>query len=376
MSDLFPALPLPVTLRWERVSPTAPGMPAFLAWARAATVRLQVGEPARVPGGRKPVSDATVDVYLSIWSTWIEWLAGRQVNWEKATASHTREFLNTRTPSRRRAKPTPAQPSTVTKRRYWRVLREIYQAAIHHGLVVGNPASIAMDGLPEAEIADSVYLDADLLGKLRHALATAVRTYVPGPASDLRAWQKPRDLAILAVLLDTGAKTAEVTALRPEHISWTREGLYLTLGSDIPRARQRAMGKLQRIKRTLQLSETGTAALQLWLATRQGKADECSLRGQQLNAWLFFSQKGAVSRGGEDRQMTHQPIYTLASDFITSTLGEEVFARGQTHTGPTVIRNSVMMEWIVQGLDLSEVNTRAGLGQVSQLGRLTKLVAR
>ena len=74
--------------------------------------------------------------------------------------------------------------------------------------------------------------------------------------------------------------------------------------------------------------------------------------------------------------MTHQPIYTLASDFITGTLGEEVFARGQTHTGPTVIRNSVMMEWIVQGLDLSEVNTRARLGQVSQLGRLTKLVAR
>ena len=65
------------------------------------------------------MSDATVDVYLSIWSTWIEWLAGRQVSWEQATASHTREFLNTRTPSRRRAKPTPAQPSTVTKRRYW-----------------------------------------------------------------------------------------------------------------------------------------------------------------------------------------------------------------------------------------------------------------
>ena len=136
------------------------------------------------------------------------------------------------------------------------------------------------------------------------------------------------------------------------------------------------MGKLQRLKRTLKLSETGTAALQLWLATRQGKADECRLRGQQLSPWLFFSQKGIVSRGGADRQMTHQPIYTLASDFITGTLGEEVFARGQTHTGPTVIRNSVTMEWIVQGLDLSEVNARAGLGQDSQLGRLTKLVVR
>ena len=92
------------------------------------------------------MSDATVDVYLSIWSTWIEWLAGRQVNWEKATASHTREFLNTRTPSRRRAKPTPAQPSAVTKRRYWRVLREIYQAAIQHGRGARAGASPARSG--------------------------------------------------------------------------------------------------------------------------------------------------------------------------------------------------------------------------------------
>jgi integrase len=349
-------------------------MSAFLAWVRSASSRLQVSETARVPGGRKPVSDATVDVYLSIWSTWIEWLAGHQVTWESATTAHTREFLNSRTPARRRVAPPSSQPSGVTKRRYWRVLREVYQSAIQAGLLVGNPASQAMEGLPEAEMADSVFLPGTQLARLRAALAEAVASYVRPAPSDVRGWQRARDLAMLAVLLDTGAKTAELTALRPEHISFTSEGLFLRLGSDMPRARQRALGKLQRIKRELRLSEAGEAALRLWLATRQGKGAECAARGQRLTAWLFFSQKGAVSRGKVDSPMTHQPIYTLASDFIAGTLGEEVFSRDQTHTGPEMIRNSVLMEWIQAGMEMSEVHARAGLGRDSQLGRLTRLV--
>lgn len=376
MSDLLPSLPLPVTLRWQRVPPDAPGMPAFRAWVQLATSRQQVGQPDHVPGGRLPVSDATVDVYLSIWLTWIEWLAGQTVGWESATAAHVGEFLNSRSPARRRGGPVTARPSAVTKRRYWRVLREIYQAAVQSGLVVGHPVARSLEGLPSVEMADSAYLPPAQLARLRAALATAVRNYTPAPPTDVRAWQTPRDWAILAVLLDTGAKTAEVTGLRPEHVHFTRTGMFLSLGSDLPRSRQRDLGKQERVKRQLPLSAGGEAALRLWLATRQSKADACAAAGQRLNAWLFFSQKSAVSRGGQDPPMTHQPIYTLVSDFITVHLGPSVIGQGEGHSGPTVLRNSVLMDWLASGMEPAQVHARAGLAQDSQLSRLTRLVAR
>lgn len=283
---------------------------------------------ASLPPARA-LNPRTITGYKLIWTSWLRFLAGRRRQWHEATAEDFGTFIDTLAGAsnwRQRA-------SHVTANRYWRVIGEIYERALHDGELERNPACAAnRPSRPEAE--KSVAISPHFLAELRKRLPEG---------DDLKTL---RDRAMLAVLADVGPTTRELIELAPADVlRSTVRDCYVV----------RFTGKREPQNRELYLSEAASLALHRWL--------------QERNAIETPTDRVFVSMRGS-RALEPTDVLKIVSTWLRATL-PQVGLQVVDHMGSNCLRTAVLIWWRDKDkLPVDELLARAGLAEPQALRRL------
>ena len=297
---------------------------AFEAWA---TLRQR--------SANDPLSAASANKYRTIWDRWLTHLAASGIIWTQASADNVDAFL---VDLRRRADES-AQASPVSRRRYWRILMDVYAHAVQEGWLRFNPALDAGE-VPRSERMSAVVMPPALLQRARDAIDEVCAG---------NSWRDARDRALLAVLLDVGLTTAELVELRVDQVLSVRRQ---------PAAVLRIEGKRGPQSRDLTLSPWAQAYLQRWLLARQDQAPRVPQ--------CFVSQRTPYT-------LKPWAVFQLAARLAGALEQETGVELG--HKGPGLFRTAVIAGWLHTGLTVEDVAARAGLAGPSHLLRLAHALA-
>ena len=306
----------------------APGDPsgpraAYEAWA---TLRQR--------SASDPLSATSANKYRTIWCRWLDHLATGGISWTHASANEVDAFL---IDLRRRADPS-AQASPVSRRRYWRILMDVYAHAVQEGWLLFNPALDAGE-VPRSERMSALVMPPALLQRARDLIDQAC----PGVS-----WRDARDRAQLALLLDVGLTTTELVELRVDQVLAVHRQ---------PAAVLRVDGKRGPQSRDLALSPWAQRYLQAWLVARKAQAPKVPQ--------CFVSQRTPYS-------LKPWAVFQLAARLAGLVEQETGVELG--HKGPGLFRTAVIAAWLHAGLPADEVAARAGLAGPSHLLRLAHAV--
>lgn len=288
--------------------------------------------------------------YRAIWSAWIQFLAGKEIRWQSATEPLLVDFVESITPRSTRM----PQSSNVSRTRYWRAIRAIYEhsefALLSRGLEFRNPLRGAR--APESARSDeaaSCVLTPQQWDALRQAQPQA------------KDWTALRDRAMLSLVLDTALTVAEIRALSIHHLMGPSGAS--VVGSDLqqpvaspfsPVSSLKVEGSRDAQARELTISPDASALLGEWLSARAALGPP--------DPGVFVSRKGL-------KRPSAMAIWHNLGSLIQQALR---LAGGPDalHWGPNVLRNAVIMRWLTSGADPVEVAQRAGLSSVRKLDRL------
>lgn len=337
---------LPVPLNSESV---------FKAWAlKRATERK---------GGLSPRSLAS---YHSLWAGWTEHLLSHQVTqWNQARSDDVRAYLESLSP--RAQVRGLVQVSTVTQRRYYRVLKKIYDFALGQGWVQVNPVDVQASVSPTEEMDSLVFhaIDWDVLLK-----AVAPPLNPPPPES---SWLAVRDQAILRLMMQAALTVAELAGLdlgdvHHPRLNWEKGVGELwpadaaTLDArELPVALDLSGARAAQQRRVL-LEPQASAAVLAWLTLRATLP-----LPQSADSPLLVSRKKAG-------RLTPRALFHLANRHVSTTLGPRYPDTVLAHAGPMTLRNSCIVRWLDAGLPDEAILARAGLREAQALLRLRKHV--
>lgn len=339
-----------------RIDAEAPGpssLRAFESFAAASAQRL---------------SQDTITTYRYVWMKWAAWLAEQRLPWDAAGEMAVRQFLNSLKPRGHGAK----WVSEVTKRRYWRILKDVYEAAaaaadseqLH--AMFPRPWDVGA-AKPEANAKSMIFRGRDM-ATLRAALDAEVDA-LEGRVREGRIppWAELRDAALVAVLLSTGAKVAELRNLFDDNLrnnlpagasGAPNEIRYVVLRSG---RTLRESAKKSVPERTLELDPAARRALRLWLAYRE----QAGLRDQHTPIFVRAAKRLGP---GQDALSAVSVFHTIAA-FVTRAFPAEQ-SKAFPHVGPESLRNSVIREWMDRGMPEEQVLADAGVRDTKILRRL------
>jgi integrase/recombinase XerC len=337
-------LPLPTT---------AEGV--FKAWA--------LERAAQRKGGLSPRSLAS---YYSLWAGWTEYLLSQKsLSWSEARSADVRSYLEALNP--RALARGLVHVSTVTQRRYYRVLKKIYAFAVVQEWLADNPVDAGASVSPTEQMDSLVFhaLDWD-------ALLQAVPLPQDPPPQD-PLWLEVRDQAILRLMMQAALTVAELAGLDIGDVQHPRLGSVHGVGELFPAqetAPQTAdaavmldlSGARKAQDRRISLPEEASTALLAWLTVRATLP-----LPQTADTPLFVSRKKAG-------RLTPRALFHLANRHVSATLGPRYPDTVLAHAGPMTLRNSCIVRWLDAGLPEHEVLARAGLRESQALLRLRKHV--
>jgi site-specific recombinase XerD len=353
----------------------------FKAWAlQRATERK---------GGLSPRSQAS---YHSLWVGWIEHLLARQATWSQARSDDVRAFLESLSP--RAQLRGLLHVSTVTQRRYYRVLKKIYDFALGQGWVAANPVDVQASVSPTEEMDSLVFHALDW-----EALLKAVALPLDPPPE--LPWLAVRDQAILRLMMQAALTVAELAALDLGDVHHPRLGLEKGVGQLWPAEAASAPevetdanananadtsagagagagaatatlpmppvaldlnGARAAQQRRIVLEPQASAAVLAWLTLRATLP-----LPQSADSPLFVSRKKAG-------RLTPRALFHLANRHVSATLGPRYPDTVLAHAGPMTLRNSCIVRWLDAGVADDDVLARAGLREAQALLRLRKHV--
>lgn len=320
--------------------------------------------------GERPIGDEVARQYRFIWNAWIAFITPQGRTWSTADADLLAAFVASR--DRRSARSVTTSPATQA--RYWSVITDVYDKCIAAQLAHGfpeplNPLAGAIP--PEnarREVTHSTILPPNHLRRLR-------KFALSPPAS--ANWTDLRDRILLAVAVETAATNDELaqlcvhqviglsiaerdTFIGPPSAAAAADGDPAQHRLDLLPARdgdpQLALalnGPRTSQRRTLFLSQESSTLLRTWLQRRHELASPTPA--------VFISRKGLASL------KSVQIWRTLTA--LTQEALREVQIK-PAHYGSTLVRNSVLLSWLLEGMDCDEVTRRAGLSRVAKLERL------
>jgi len=340
-------------MRHEQHPPPQESLQVFETYAKASELRL---------------SQDTIATYRFVWNQWASWLAGEQLAWHSANERAVSQFLISLRPRGHGARAV----SDVTKRRYWRILKDVYAAA---AAADGGERLQAMfprpwdvgASQPETNAKSMIFRGRDM-ATLRATLDAEVgalwRLVSGGHAPP---WVELRDAALLAVLMSTGAKVAELRNLFDDNLrdhkpegatSEPGEIRYVVLrsGRTLRTSENKSVPS-----RSLELDSTARRALRLWIDYRQ----QAGLREQ--HAPLFVRAANRSGPSPKDPLSAVSVFHTVAR-FVGRAFPQE----GNTfqHVGPESLRNSVIRAWMDSGLPEEQILANAGVRDTKLLRRL------
>ena len=331
----------------------------FKAWA--------LSRAAQRKGALSPRSLAS---YHSLWSGWTEYLLGQKsLAWHEAGSNDVRAYLEALNP-RAQARGL-VHVSTVTQRRYYRVLKKIYAFALAQGWLAGNPVDAAASVSPTEQMDSLVFhsIDWDVL------LQAVALPQDPPPAD--QPWLEVRDQAILRLMTQSALTVAELAGLDFGDVQHPRLGMAhgvaelwpagespegeASPGADAP-VMLELSGARKAQARRISLPPDVSCAVLAWLTVRATLP-----LAQDAGVPLFISRKKAG-------RLTPRALFHLANRHINAVLGPRYPDTVLAHAGPMTLRNSCMVRWLDAGMPDDELLARAGLREPQALLRLRKHV--
>lgn len=295
--------------------------------------------------GRESIDAKRSTSYRMIWQAWLKYLAGNAQGqgalWRTADATDVARFLQS---GMRRLK--NSTPSNTAQRRYWRVLSRIYTFAHTKGWTTENPlVALATADIPAAEKTAGAVLT---LAQLKACFDCLPPLY--GTAT------QARDHTMAMLLLTTGITPQELRNLCVQDLE-----------------RDTATGKVTHVAITAQRSDTQRRrialdervgnALLYWLTQRHMFKSLQRVRpgpeDAPVNACdrhpftrLFISQKTP--------EVTMGTLLLVCRDLILQAC-QTIKAEPPPRIGPQVIRNTVLVQWLNEGIGIHQVTQMAGL---------------
>lgn len=314
-------------------------------------------------GGLSPRSLAS---YHSLWAGWTEYLLAHPgLDWAQARSDDVRAYLESLSP--RAQLRGLQQVSTVTQRRYFRVLKKIYDFALGQGWVQANPVDLKASVSPTEQMDSLVFhaLDWD-------ALLQAVAPPQDPPPSG-QPWLEVRDQAILRLMMQASLTVAELAGLDlgdvlHPRLAWDKgmEELWPSeaaqAGAVQPVVSLELSGARAAQKRRIELAPEASAAVLAWLTLRATLP-----LAQGADSPLFVSRKKAG-------RLTPRALFHLANRHVSATLGPRYPDTVLAHAGPMTLRNSCIVRWLDAGLADEDILVRAGLQEAQALLRFRKHV--
>ena len=290
-----------------------------------------------------PLSAQSARGYLTIWRRWLSFLAGRNVSWLVARDMDVAAFCNSGLSPRKHS--AESRVSAVSRRRYWRVLQRVYSHGVTSGVVALSPFLAMGLGQQPVNVA-------------QNGTVLPMNVWQALPRFFVDQEQRPevqvRNSAILWLLYACGLAPQEVRDLQLQHLVFSgSKSTSRPVGLRIegPRALQH---------RVVELDDQVSQALAHWLVVRQGDHPYLAVL-----PWVFYTRKGAPLSG--------PVLFRLACAAINRT-GAAVGIEIPRRLGPQILRNSLIRNWLNDGVDPSVVAIRMGLKDVKSLARLGDVV--
>ena len=338
----------------------------FKAWALEGAAKRK--------GGLSPRSLAS---YQSLWSGWIEYLLSQKsLSWHEARSPDVRAYLEALNP-RAQARGL-LHVSSVTQRRYYRVLKKIYAFAVAEEWLADNPVDANASVSPTEQMDSLVFHSLDW-----NALLEAVAPPQDPPPD--QPWLQVRDQAILRLMMQSALTVAELAGLDLGDVLHPRLGAAHGVAELWPDRETTAASAAEADDEAG--NEVGAAAVELDLSGARAAQKRRVLLPAEAStavlAWLTvrsalpFPQDAAtplfVSRKKAGR-LTPRALFHLANRHVTAVLGPRYPHTVLAHAGPMTLRNSCIVRWLNAQLPDNEILARAGLRESQALLRLRKHV--
>ncbi|MBI2770489.1 MAG: hypothetical protein HYX47_12760 [Burkholderiales bacterium] len=297
-------------------------------------------DPIRKPEQAKP--------YEWIWLSWCRWLATpspgadqrRAASWRDATYGQVMSFVGSGpSPAAKRKK----KISEVTTRRYWRVLQRIYAFAVLRGQLAANPADIPED-LTEHPLKSERSAGVALTPRMWEQLQQIL------PAGD--HWMDVRDRAVMRLFMELALTPDEVANLHAPHRDLLDPSNVVI---DVVGSKDRPWQS-----RSLHPSPELLRDLCLWHEHR-GRLTP----GQAVGAHWFLTARLTP--------MSRHSLFDIVAPRVAKAAERSGMAL-PPHLGPMVLRNTRILQWLLQGRPLDQVLAESGLKEAKNLERLTVLV--
>lgn len=345
-------------------------------------------ELAKATNGKKGCNAKSAANCMSIWESWIQWLASQEdpvltpaaQRWAVARPAHVDAFLKGPAPkqSTRKAKKSD-ELANFSQQRYWRVLRDVYAHAIELGARRDNPA-LDLPSTPSIQRASRKpqVMPPFILQLLRDE--QHLRELVP---LGRVAWLGARDRAAIALLAACGITASELGGLT---------GTALLGMSDAQRRQATLPGQAQPSVqlvvpgRTLEVPWSAVAVLQDWLdfrnhvLDRQRKAAKRLVRRERTDpapAALTEAEQQPLFLSRETSAGAHASLDPASLYKIVQRCLRRAYERpdikgmlrpdSYTAAGPAIIRNTVIKHWI-DTLGGGTAVRMAGLAELPDFG--------
>ena len=346
--------------------------PFFLSWQAA-----RLASPDLKPMGPAGLKQAEL-----VWRHWLAFCTARDVVWSAAQSSDIEGFLSGIGP--RATRSALKQTSPVTRRRYWRVLRDFYAFAVVSKIMGSNPADEAQpratervpsmaltpnmwqalhDGLPSGDAYKDRRNRLVLLLMMRAALTV----------------QEIIGLSMASVEVLSGSPDAQAAQIEHAGLPLFQPGTALQAQARYSGAQSAYLLRVRKARsgaeRVLLLDARTSQAMGDWLEVRAAAA---ALAGQK-NRPNHMSRLIVGDRIG--KAIAPNGLYNICQAHLVSCLVERGFLAapetyavhdpgGLNHLGPNTLRNTCIALWFNTGVPLQEIQRRCGFKDASVMSRL------
>jgi len=301
----------------------------------------------------KPMGAAGLTQAALVWRHWLAFCTAHGVAWDAARSLDVARFCQAIGPRSSLKKTSP-----VTRRRYWRVLRDLYAHALVVGLVAVNPTEGAQP--PATERVPSLALSAPMWTALHEGL------YDGFPGGD--DFKARRNRLALLLMMRAALTVREIIGLTLDCAQPNADPVEITSGpcpQYLLRVRKAGGGH----ERELQLDPETSRALHAWLAVRPVGLPALHpgsrlVVGDRIGRTIAPNGLYNICQAHLARCLAAKGL--LAEPAPHATLDPGALA----HMGPNTLRNTCIAGWFNAGVPLAEIQRRCGFKDASVMSRL------
>ena len=315
----------------------------FASWQAARLAR-----PDLKPMGAAGLAQASL-----VWRHWLAFCTVHSLAWDAARSADIDRFCQAIGPRSSLKKTSP-----VTRRRYWRVLRDLYAHALASRLVAVNPAEGAQP--PATERVPSLALSGPMWAALHEGL------YENFPGGD--DFKARRNRLVLLLMMRAALTVREIIGLTLDCAQPCADSAGSCAGSAALytlRVRKAGGGH----ERVLQLDPQTSRALHAWLEVRP------------VGLPVLHPGSRLVVGDRIGRSIAPNGLYNICQAHLARCLvGKGLLADPSpyatvdpgllAHMGPNTLRNTCIAGWFNAGMPLQEIQRRCGFKDASVMSRL------